>query len=99
MGEQNCRSLPILKSMSKKHQKILQSIMGHNTSSNIHWKEVESLLHHLGAEMHETRGARVVVSLAGSEITLHHPHHGSTMGKNELHQLGSFLSTAGVAAI
>lgn len=85
--------------MSKKHEKILESIMGHRTSSNIHWREVESLLHHLGAELHESKGARIVVSLGGREITLHHPHHGSTMGKNELHQLGHFLGAVGVTSL
>ncbi|HEA25936.1 MAG TPA: type II toxin-antitoxin system HicA family toxin [Ectothiorhodospiraceae bacterium] len=85
--------------MSKKHEKIYKSIMGHHTSSNIHWREVESLLHHLGAELHESKGARVVVHLGGKEITLHHPHQGSTMGKNELHQLGQFLSVAGVTSL
>ncbi|MCW8825280.1 MAG: type II toxin-antitoxin system HicA family toxin [Gammaproteobacteria bacterium] len=85
--------------MSKKHQKILDSIMGHQTSSNIHWREVESLLQHLGAELHETKGARVVVHLGGAEITMHHPHHGSTMGKNELHQLGQFLNDAGISSL
>jgi hypothetical protein len=85
--------------MSNKHQKIFESIMGHHTSSNIHWREVESLLHHLGATLHEARGARVVVSLGGAELTMHHPHHGSTMGKNELHQLGQFLSAAGVTSL
>ena len=85
--------------MSKKHEKVFQSIIGHHTSSNIHWREVESLLHYLGAQLHESKGARVVVTLGGAEITLHHPHHGSTMGKSELHQLGHFFSMAGVSSI
>ena len=83
--------------MSKKHDKILHSIFSNQVSSNIHWREIEALLVHLGAEMIEGRGASVVVRLNDHELTLHHPHHGSTMSKNELHHLRNFLVAAGLS--
>ncbi len=82
--------------MSKKHDKILQSIFSNQVSGNIHWKEIDALLIHLGAEMVEGRGATVVVRLNDHEFTLHRPHHGATMGKTELHHLRAFLSAASV---
>ncbi len=82
--------------MSKKHEKILQSIFSSQVSSNIHWKEIEALFIHLGAELIEGRGATVVVRLNDQEFTLHRPHHGSTMSKNELHHVRAFLSATGV---
>ncbi len=82
--------------MSKKHDKVLSSITGNHVSGNIHWKEVESLLHHLGADLREGGGARVIVTLNGVEATLHRPHHGATMNKTSLHQLQQFLSAAGI---
>lgn len=65
-------------------------------SSNIHWKEIESLLVHLGAELTEGRGATVTVMLDDQEFTLHRPHHGATMSKNELHHLRDFLTATGM---
>ena len=82
--------------MSKKHDKILQSLFSTQMSGNIHWKEIEALLIHLGAEMVEGRGATVVVKLNDHEFTLHRPHHGATMSKNELHHLRNFLGAAGI---
>lgn len=35
--------------MSHKHQNLLHSICQGPLPSNVHWREVESLLHHLGA--------------------------------------------------
>ena len=82
--------------MSKKHDKILQSLFSTQMSGNIHWKEIEALLIHLGAELVEGRGATVVVKLNDHEFTLHRPHHGATMSKNELHHLRNFLGAAGI---
>ena len=82
--------------MSKKHDKILKSIFSNQVSGNIHWKEIEALLIHLGAELDEGRGATVIARLNDHEFTLHRPHHGATMGKNELHNLRAFLAAAGV---
>jgi hypothetical protein len=82
--------------MSKKHDKILQSLFSTQMSGNIHWKEIEALLIHLGAELVEGRGATVVVKLNDHEFTLHRPHHGATMSKNELHHVRNFLGAAGI---
>lgn len=82
--------------MSKKHEKILQNLFSTHMSGNIHWKEIEALLAHLGAELIEGRGATVTARLNGREYTLHRPHHGAAMGKNELHHLRDFLAAAGV---
>ena len=77
--------------MSKKHQKVLAAIFSDHPSSNIHWKEIESLLKHLGAEWREGTGARVVVYLAGDEFTIHRGSHNATMSKTSLHQLRKHL--------
>ena len=37
--------------MSHKHLHLLRTIFQDPVSGNIHWREVESLLHHLGAEV------------------------------------------------
>ena len=82
--------------MSKKHQKVLSSIFSDHLSSNIHWKEIESLLIHLGAEFREGSGASLAVILNGKEFILHRGHHNSTMPKKSLHELRKFLKLANI---
>ena len=82
--------------MSKKHQKVLDAIFSDHLSGNMHWKEVESLLLYLGAELRESHGARVVVSVGDAELTLHRPHHASAMSKTDLHQLRHFITETGI---
>ncbi|MGB7931617.1 MAG: type II toxin-antitoxin system HicA family toxin, partial [Gammaproteobacteria bacterium] len=35
--------------MSHNHERLLQAILEEPLGANIHWRDVESLLHHLGA--------------------------------------------------
>ena len=42
--------------MSHKHAHLMRSIFQDPPSANIHWREIESLLHHLGAEVGWRRG-------------------------------------------
>lgn len=82
--------------MSKKHQKVLSAIFSEHPSSNIHWKEIESLLIHLGAEFREGSGASLVAILNGIEFSMHRSHHNSTMSKQSLYKLRKFLGLANV---
>lgn len=82
--------------MSHKHDRMLQAVMQGPVSGNLHWREVESLLHHLGAAVEPLQGARVRVKLHGVEGVLHHPHHGNVLTKQAVRQLRGFLTSAGV---
>jgi len=42
--------------MSHKHEQLLKTIFHDPISGNIHWREVESLLSHLGAEVERCPG-------------------------------------------
>lgn len=77
------------------HKKLLQDIFQEPPSANIHWRDVESLLGHLDAQV-TTHGARLHVTLNGVEGALHRPHHGSTLPKQDVHHLRDFLASAGV---
>jgi hypothetical protein len=79
--------------MSHKHDNLITSIFHDPISGNIHWREVESLLHHLGADMESLSGTRVRVKLNGFEGSLHRPHHG-TLGRQEVLHLREFLAHA-----
>lgn len=82
--------------MSHKHAQLLRSIFQDPLPANIHWREVESLLHHLGAEIEPAHGARFKVTLNGHEAFLHHPHHSSTCNRQDIKTLREALAHAGV---
>lgn len=83
--------------MSKKHQKVLSSIFSDHPGSNIHWKEIESLLKHLGAEFREGTGARTIAVMEGKEFALHRGSHGSTISKQGLHDLKKYLESVNIS--
>jgi len=80
--------------MSHKHENLIQTIFRDPISANIHWREVESLLHHLEAQIEELSGARMRVKLNGYEDVLHRPHHSNTLGRQDVKNLREFLGRA-----
>ena len=84
--------------MSHKHANLIQAIFRDPISANIHWREVESLLNHLGARIEELSGARLRVKLNGYEDVLHRPHHSSTLGRQDVKNLREYLGRARITA-
>ncbi|MDR1936788.1 MAG: type II toxin-antitoxin system HicA family toxin [Candidatus Accumulibacter sp.] len=82
--------------MSHKHLHLLRSIFSDPPSANIHWREVESLLVHCGADIESAHGARFRIVLNHFEFFMHHPHNNATCPKQEIKQLREFLARAGV---
>lgn len=83
--------------MSHKHQALLRAIFHDPLPANIHWREVESLLSHLGATLEPSHGARFKVTLNQVSDFLHHPHHNSECSRDLIKQLREFLAHAGVS--
>ena len=54
------------------HLNLLRTIFQDPVSGNIHWREIESLLHHLGATVEPSHGARFRVVLNNVETALTH---------------------------
>ena len=82
--------------MSHKHVYLIRTIFHNPISGNIHWREIESLLHHLGASVEPIQGARFRVLLNGVEGILHHPHHSNVFTKQDIKKLRQYLASAGV---
>lgn len=80
--------------MSRKHKNLLETIFRDPVSGNVHWREVESLLHHLGAEMEPLSGARLRVVLNGFEGILHRPHHSNVLNRQHIMFLREYLAHA-----
>lgn len=82
--------------MSNKHRNVLEALFREPPPAGIQWREVESLLHHLGAVVEPGHGARFRVVLNRHEFLLHHPHHGNEFNRQAVKQLREFLANAGV---
>lgn len=82
--------------MSRRHANLLRTIFHDPPSGNLHWREVESLLKHVGAELESVSGARVRVRLNRMEDVLHRPHHSNVLDISAIKHLREFLSRAGV---
>jgi hypothetical protein len=80
--------------MSHKHEQLLRTIFHDPISANIHWREIESLLNHVGADIEPLSGARIRVKLNGAEGILHRPHHGNTLDKSAVRHLREYLAHA-----
>ncbi|MEW5788042.1 MAG: type II toxin-antitoxin system HicA family toxin [Pseudomonadota bacterium] len=82
--------------MSHKHEQFIRTIFQDPISGNIHWREVEALLHHLGAEVESLSGARIRVVLNGAEGILHRPHHSNVLDRSAVKHLREYLAHARV---
>lgn len=82
--------------MSHKHENLIRAIFHDPISGNIQWREVESLLKHLGGELESLSGTRMRVKLNSVEGTLHRPHPGSSLGRQDVLHLREYLGRARV---
>ena len=81
--------------MSHKHENLIRAIFHDPISGNIQWREVESLLHHLGADVESLSGTRIRVKLNGAEGILHRAHHG-VLDREGVRHLREYLGRARV---
>jgi hypothetical protein len=82
--------------MSRHHANLIRSIFHDPPSGNVHWREIESLLKHVGASLESLSGARIRVTLNRMEDIVHRPHHSNVMDAKSLLHLRAFLARAGV---
>ena len=82
--------------MSRHHASLIRSIFHDPPSNNVHWRDIESLLKHVGAELESLSGARIRMTLNRMEGVLHRPHHSNVLDAHSLLHLRGFLARAGV---
>jgi metal-dependent HD superfamily phosphatase/phosphodiesterase len=81
--------------VSRHHAQLLRTIFHDPPSGNVHWRDIESLLRHLGAEVVPLSGARFRVKLNRIEYALHRPHHSKVLDAKALVAVRAFLARAG----
>lgn len=82
--------------MKAKHLKTLQLIFKRPVSANIKWKDIETLLVALGAEVSEREGSRIGVSLFGEIKVYHRPHPTPNTDKGAVANVRAWLKANGV---
>lgn len=81
--------------MGRKHRRTLEAVFAEPTRANIAWRDIESALESLGAELSEGRGSRVRVLLNDVVATFHRPHPRKEAGKELVKDVRQFLRNAG----
>ena len=82
--------------MNRKNKTTLAAIFRDPIRSDISWKDVESLLNALGAEITEGRGSRIRIVLKGVRAVFHRPHPQKEADKGSVRAIRRFLVAAGV---
>ena len=82
--------------MSRHHANLIRTIFHDPPSGNVHWRDIESLLKHVGASLESLSGARVRATFNRMEQILHRPHHSNVLDASSLLQVRGFLARAGV---
>jgi hypothetical protein len=82
--------------VNKKNKTTLAAIFENPVRSDILWKDIESLLYALGAEISEGRGSRVRIVLQSIRAVFHRPHPRKETDKGSVRSMRRFLISAGV---
>lgn len=86
----------ILSRMRRKHARTLNAIFADPIQSGILWRDIETMLEALGAEMSERRGSRICISLNGVDAVFHRPHPRKETDKGAISSMRRFLKESGV---
>ena len=82
--------------MNHKHQQTLRAIFAKPTSPSIVFRDIESMLVALGAEIQEREGSRLRVDLAGEQWRCHRPHPGKEARRYQVEELRALLQRMGI---
>jgi hypothetical protein len=86
----------IMRAMNKKHHATLTAIFAKPTRSGIAFSDIEKLVLHLGGDVREGEGSRVVLDLNGSRKFAHRPHPGKEAKKYQVEDVREWLASLGV---
>lgn len=82
--------------MNSRQRGTLTAVFTDPVPAGLPWRDVESLLHTLGAELTEGRGSRLRVALNGVRAVFHRPHPSPDCDRGMIRSLRKSLQSAGV---
>jgi len=83
--------------MRKKHRNTLSNIFATPIKANIAWRDIESMLIAIGAEIKEGSGSRGRIKLNDVWAVFHRPHPQKETDKGAVKAMREFLTAAGVS--
>ena len=83
--------------MNRRQKRTLEQIFARPVSGNIKWRDIESLLRALGAEISEREGSRVGVFLFDEVRVFHRPHPSPNTDKGAVASVREWLKANGIA--
>ncbi len=81
--------------MSRHHVQLIRALFHDPPVHNLHWRDIEALLRHVGASVEPISGARLRVAVGRVEDVLHRPH-GNEVDRQTVLHVRAFLGRAGV---
>lgn len=81
-------------SMTKRHGRTLSALFANPVRANIPWRDVVALFQHLGAQVEQAEGSRVLVVLNGIRAVFHEPHPEKEISKGMVRSVRDFLTQA-----
>ena len=82
--------------MKAAHRQTLDKIFANPVSASIKWRDVETLLIALGAEVSEGSGSRVRFTISGDTLFLHRPHPSPDTKRWAVRGIREFLTNVGL---
>lgn len=82
--------------MKSTHKATISRIFHNPVQSGIPWRDIESMLKAIGAEVTEGKGSRVRIALNGVRAVFHRPHPQKEVDKGAVIFLRQFLIAVGV---
>ena len=82
--------------MNAKYEKTLERIFRRPVPADIKWRDIETMLISLGAEVEERAGSRVIVKFKDARQVFHRPHPDPNTKKGAVIAVRKFLEGAGI---
>jgi hypothetical protein len=83
--------------MGPKHRRTLEAIFEDPVRAGIAWRDIETMLEAIDADISEGSGSRVRIVLNGVRAVFHRPHPHKETDKGAVKSMRRFLTEAGVA--
>lgn len=82
--------------MSTRHRRTLEAVFRDPVSATLVWADVERMLVHYGAEIRESSGSRITVTLNDQRARFHRPHPRKEAKEYQIRDVRDLLTQAGV---
>ncbi|MXX03976.1 MAG: type II toxin-antitoxin system HicA family toxin [Gemmatimonadetes bacterium] len=82
--------------MNSRQRKTLEAVFTDPVSSNIEWRQIETLLVSVGCELIEGRGSRIAFKYGTHRADFHRPHPGKEAKPYQVRAAREFLTCMGV---